>query len=105
MEKHHDVSLSLHQRNFPLEKETKRKVEVCICYARRVTGTLHPRERGEKFFTSSFSFGWEENESAGIKGSWRGRGNGNGGSFGLPWKIRNIPPEATIERCMLYARS
>ncbi len=36
----------------------------------------------------------------------RGGGrNGNGGSFGLPWKIRNIPTEATIERCMLYTRS
>ncbi len=61
-----------------------------LCQARnRDSPSTQERERGEKFFTSSFSFGREENESAGIKGSWRGGRNGNGGSFGLPWKMRN----------------
>ena len=91
-----------------MEKEKKRKVEVCICYARRVTGTLHPREREAKsFLLLPFLLGGRKTKVQGSKGvGERGGGrNGNGGSFGLPWKIRNIPTEATIERCMLYTRS
>ena len=40
------------------QENKKRKVEVCICYARRVTGTLHPREREMRKVFYFFLFFW-----------------------------------------------
>ncbi len=67
------------------QENKKRKVEVCICYARRVTGTLPPpkRERDAKsFLLLPFLLGGRKTKVQGSKGV------GGGGGMGM--EVRSV---------------
>ncbi len=71
-----------------------------LCQARNRDSPPKREREAKSFLLLPFLLGGRKTKVQGSKGVGGGEErNGNGGSFGLPWKIRNIPPEATIERC------